>query len=256
MTLPSSSVFSGCGAQWFVALAPVRCDLHVLVLVVAVAGVVEARKVVVAPTPRRTAAGDRPGWAGQPFELAEVRALLIGYMLARMAESGRRAVRRYRCRRTDNHGRTIGCGQTFRIAEPVELLVKEAVLTAFDDPKIAITLAPEVDEDKMRALVQEYERRRSKVDQLVTDYATDLLTRKQFAQAKAIAEAAVQEAQELLAQAQEETALARVPAHPGSLGHHRPELAAECREAGGRAGHGGPRRPTGQQDLAGLPVRP
>ncbi|KJS53496.1 recombinase [Streptomyces rubellomurinus subsp. indigoferus] len=131
----------------------------------------------------------------------------------RTAETGRRAVRRYRCRRTDNYGRIIGCGRTFRIAEPVELLVKEAVLTAFDDPMIAITLAPKVDEDKMRLLVQEYERRRSKVDQLVTDYATDLLTREQFAQAKAIAEAAVQEAQELLVQAQEETVLARVPAH-------------------------------------------
>jgi DNA invertase Pin-like site-specific DNA recombinase len=130
----------------------------------------------------------------------------------RTQESGRPAQMRYRCRRTDNYGQTIGCGKTFRVAAPLELLVTEAVLHAFDDPKIAITLAPKVDEDKMRGLVMEYERRRAKVDQLVTDYARDVLSRDQFILSKGIAEAAMQETREMLAQAQEEVALARVPA--------------------------------------------
>ncbi|BAJ31027.1 MULTISPECIES: recombinase family protein [Kitasatospora] len=131
----------------------------------------------------------------------------------RTAESGRSAVLRYRCRRTDNHGNTIGCGKTFRIAAPVELLVKEAVLTAFDDPKIAVLLAPKGDEDQIRELVKTYEARKAKVDQLVTDYATGVLTREQFILAKQVAEAAIQEIRELLAQAQQQTALAQVPAN-------------------------------------------
>ncbi|WP_274562473.1 recombinase family protein [Streptomyces spiramyceticus] len=130
----------------------------------------------------------------------------------RTRESGQPAQMRYRCRRTDNHGRVIGCGKSFRVAEPVELLIKEAVCHVFDDPKVAVTLAPKVDEDKVRLLVQEYERRKAKLDQLVTDYATDVLSRDQFIQAKGIAEASVQEAQEALAHYQDESAAARVPA--------------------------------------------
>ncbi|MEU6351006.1 recombinase family protein [Streptomyces sp. NPDC047072] len=130
----------------------------------------------------------------------------------RSEENGRPAQMRYRCRRTDNHGRVIGCGASFRIAEPVELLVKEAICHVFDDPKVAVTLAPKVDKDKVRGLVQEYERRKAKLDQLVTDYATDVLTRDQFVQAKGIAEASVQEAREALAHYQEETTAARLPA--------------------------------------------
>ncbi|MET9617742.1 recombinase family protein [Kitasatospora indigofera] len=37
----------------------------------------------------------------------------------RTRESGQPVQMRYRCRRTDNYGRTIGCGKTFRAAEPL-----------------------------------------------------------------------------------------------------------------------------------------
>ncbi|WP_274562993.1 hypothetical protein [Streptomyces spiramyceticus] len=75
------------------------------------------------------------------------------------------------------------------VAEPVELPVTAAVWHVFDDPKIAVTLAPKVDEDKVRRLVQEFDRRKAKLDQLVTDYATDVLSRDQYIQAKGMAEA-------------------------------------------------------------------
>ncbi|MFC1438464.1 hypothetical protein ABUW04_09375 [Streptacidiphilus sp. N1-10] len=57
----------------------------------------------------------------------------------------------------------------------------------------------------------EYERHKAKLDQLVTDYATDLLTRQQFTLAKGIAEAGVQEAREALDQHQDDYPLSSVP---------------------------------------------
>jgi DNA invertase Pin-like site-specific DNA recombinase len=131
----------------------------------------------------------------------------------RSAEPGRPAYRRYRCRYMDNHGRVIGCGKVFRAAEPLELLVTEAVWHVFDNPMTAVTLAPKADEAQTRRLVAEYERRKAKLDQLVTDYATDVLSRDQFVLAKGVAEAAVYEAREALAALQTDDALAKVPAH-------------------------------------------
>ncbi|PKV88204.1 recombinase family protein [Streptomyces sp. TLI_146] len=134
------------------------------------------------------------------------------YSGGRGPEGGRPSQRRYRCRPHDNYGNASGCSKTFRIAEPVELLVTQAVWQVFDDPKVAVFLSPQVDEDKVRRLVQEFERRKGKLDQLVTDYATDVLSRDQFIQAKGIAEASVQEAREALSHYQSETSLAHVPA--------------------------------------------
>ncbi|MGW2851503.1 recombinase family protein [Streptomyces sp. NPDC001215] len=131
----------------------------------------------------------------------------------RTAEGDRPAYRRYRCRYMDNHGKVIGCAKVYRAAEPVELLVTEAVWHVFDNPKTAITLAPKVDEDRVRAAVEEYERRKGKLDQLIADYATDVLTKDQFVMAKGIAEGRVFQARDALAALQDDGALARVPAH-------------------------------------------
>ncbi|MFJ3777542.1 recombinase family protein [Streptomyces sp. NPDC090075] len=130
----------------------------------------------------------------------------------RSPEGDRPGYLRYRCRYMDNHGRVIGCGKVFRNAAPLELLVSEAVWHVFDNPKTAITLAPKVDEDRVRAAVEEYERRKAKLDQLVTDYATDVLTKDQFVLAKGVAESKVFDARSALAALQDDNALARVPA--------------------------------------------
>ncbi|WP_427923856.1 recombinase family protein [Streptomyces sp. cg40] len=130
----------------------------------------------------------------------------------RTAEKDRAAQRRYRCHAGDGHGGTIGCGKLYRAADPLELLVTEAVLHVFDDPKVAVTLAPANDEKTVRALVEEFERRKAKAKSLVADYANDLLTREEFAQAKSIAAAAVDEAREALTEYQDAQTLALVPA--------------------------------------------
>ena len=49
--------------------------------------------------------------------------------------------RRYRCMYKDSTGKQVGCGQTFRAAEPLELFVSEAVLEVFDTPEVVAALA-------------------------------------------------------------------------------------------------------------------
>ncbi|MFM9602416.1 recombinase family protein [Streptomyces turgidiscabies] len=168
---------------------------------------------------RRVAAASRGTRKGKPAR----RYLLTGVAscgrcgskmtgAGRTAEKDRAAQRRYRCQAGDGHGGTIGCGQLYRAADPLELLVTEAVLHVFDDPKVAVTLAPPADELTVRALVDEFERRKAKAKSLVTDYANDLLTREEFALAKGIAAAAVEEAREALSEYQDAQTLALVPA--------------------------------------------
>ena len=124
---------------------------------------------------------------------------------------GKPPKRRYRCKAGASLG-LAGCGRTHRAADPLELLVTEAVLHVFDDPNIAVMLAPPHDEQTVRQLVSEFERRKAKLGQLVTDYATDLLNREQFALAKSIAEAGIVEAREALAAYQDAETLALISA--------------------------------------------
>ena len=120
------------------------------------------------------------------------------------------AQRRYRCRKVDPHGRATGCGQVFRAAEPLELFVSRAVLHRFDSPEVALALAPREQEDKIRRLVERYDRQRQKLDELVDDYAADLLSKAQFARAKAIAETALEQTREELGQLQQRQTVAQL----------------------------------------------
>jgi site-specific DNA recombinase len=64
--------------------------------------------------------------------------------------------RRYGCRRFDTRGNTIGCSRIFRGAEPIDLLVTEAVLYRFDTPEVAASLAPAEDKEKVHALIEQH----------------------------------------------------------------------------------------------------
>ncbi|MCX4976263.1 recombinase family protein [Streptomyces sp. NBC_00620] len=168
---------------------------------------------------RRTAAASRGTRKGKPArKYVLTGAAYCGRCGSKMtgagrtAEKDRVAQRRYRCQAGDGHGGTIGCGKLYRAADPLELLVTEAVLHVFDDPRVAVTLAPPADETTVRALVTEFERRKAKQKSLVTDYANDLLTREEFALAKGIATAAVDEAREALSEYQDAQTLALIPA--------------------------------------------
>lgn len=99
--------------------------------------------------------------------------------------------RRYYCKRTDDRGFEVGCGQVARLAEPVEALVAEAVLDVLDSPRMAEVLGASVQQEEIAELVSAYQDRKLKLDDLVADYASGLLNREQLAQAKAIVEDAM-----------------------------------------------------------------
>jgi site-specific DNA recombinase len=94
------------------------------------------------------------------------------------------SIRRYRCRHHDNTGRVIGCGTIFRMAEPLEDFVSEAILYRLDTSELKL----DVEVPEIGPLMKQYDMQRRKLDELVEDYASGLLDRKQFAQAKTVVE--------------------------------------------------------------------
>ena len=76
----------------------------------------------------------------------------------------------------------MGCGKVSRLAEPIEILVSEAVLYRLESEDLAATLAPKTPE--VRPLLERYQFLQQRLQDLVQDYATGLLNRQQLAQAK------------------------------------------------------------------------
>lgn len=124
--------------------------------------------------------------------------------------------RRYRCKKYDNYGQTVGCGKLFRGADPLEAWIAEAVLYRFETPEIMASLAEPEGEDRTDELVQAYQEAKENLDQMVADYASRLLTREQFALAKGIAENGVETARDALAKYQTRNVGIRLP-EPGMM---------------------------------------
>lgn len=148
-------------------------------------------------------------YCGACGEEGEPGALLIGY--GNRDGRGGEMRRRYYCRTTDNQGVRRGCGQVSRLAEPVELLVSEAVLDVLDSPRMAELLSQASQEQEIAELLEEYQAKKLKLDDLVADYASGLLDRHQLAQAKAIVEAAMASLRGRMNKLQSGRALAAIP---------------------------------------------
>lgn len=108
--------------------------------------------------------------------------------------------RRYRCRTYDNYGNRYGCGKIFRGADPLEEFVTEAVLYRFDVPQVADLLGD--GDDNTSELLAAYQAAKAKLDQMVGDYASGLLTREEFAIAKTIAEGNLEVTRQALSEVQ------------------------------------------------------
>ena len=119
--------------------------------------------------------------------------------------------RRYRCHRFDSYGMETGCGKIKRLAEPVETLVTEAVLYRYDSPEVARALR-DTDKPEMGELIDTYPAQKAKLDDLIADYASGLLNRKQLAQAKTIVEEAIEVTKAKIDRLQNRRVLTAVPA--------------------------------------------
>jgi site-specific DNA recombinase len=120
--------------------------------------------------------------------------------------------RRYVCKRHDNHGAVVGCGNVRRGADPVDLLVKEQVIYRFDSPEVAEALAPKADAAEVRELVDQHTRQTLHLQSLAADYGAGVLTRDELVVAKAAAQQALDNTVRALAKFQAHRTAAAVPA--------------------------------------------
>lgn len=114
--------------------------------------------------------------------------------------TGQEPKRRYSCKKGNNYGTYTGCGKVSRLAEPIEILVSEAVLYRLESEDVAAALAPKTPE--VRPLLERYQFLQGRLQELVQDYATGLLNRQQLAQAKSAVESEIDKVQGELAAAQ------------------------------------------------------
>lgn len=119
--------------------------------------------------------------------------------------------RRYRCTYKDATGRQVGCGRTFRSAEPLEQWVTEAVWHRFGSPEVMSALGDHDDDGEITRLINEIAFCRSKLDDYVDDYASGLLNREQLARAKARTQAQLTRHQDELTGLRSATTLPRQP---------------------------------------------
>ncbi|HEX8135799.1 MAG TPA: recombinase family protein [Actinomycetes bacterium] len=119
--------------------------------------------------------------------------------------------RRYYCLPADNRGMKRGCGKVSRLADPVDLLVSEAVLDVLDSPRVAELLATAAESQETAELVERYRTHKLKLDDLVADYASGLLNREQLAHAKSVVEEAMEQTKAKLDRLASTRAMAAIP---------------------------------------------
>jgi DNA invertase Pin-like site-specific DNA recombinase len=118
--------------------------------------------------------------------------------------------RKYRCRHFDSSGNVYGCGKIVRAAEPVEMLVSEAVLYRCDSPEVTASLR-DSEKPEISRLMEEYNARILKLTELVEDYASGLLNREQLVQAKSVVEEALEATRAELAKVESGRVLTAIP---------------------------------------------
>ncbi len=117
---------------------------------------------------------------------------------------------RYQCTKTEAYHYS-GCGKIFRLAEPIDLLVSEAVMRRLDSPDFANVLGLEANTDELQALLNEREAWKTKKTDLVADYAARLLDRNELAQAKLIVEDNLERVNKRLSGLRTGFSLGRIP---------------------------------------------
>jgi hypothetical protein len=125
------------------------------------------------------------------------------YGNAHKPKEGSEPRRRYRCKDYDNSMSRIGCGRVFRLAEPLEQFVMEAVFHRLDSEGLASLLRVGDGETEVASLLEQYEVRKQRLDELIEDYASGLLTRAQFSQAKDIADTSLESTRTALEKVQQ-----------------------------------------------------
>lgn len=102
---------------------------------------------------------------------------------------GGREYRLYVCRPYGRTERQGGCGKMRRNANALDHYIREVVLYRLDTPALGKLLSAKQDDDKLKYLLDQREAQALRLESLVDDYATGLLSKPQFIKAKGSAEA-------------------------------------------------------------------
>jgi hypothetical protein len=121
--------------------------------------------------------------------------------------------RRYRCPNDEFYKRRAGCGRVYRHAEPLELLVTEAVLRALGSPKLLMALGTQANDGELRALVDEERADEAQLEELRVAWANRVkgLTLQDMLSMKAMIEENMEARRRKMATMQSGRALARIP---------------------------------------------
>jgi site-specific DNA recombinase len=124
-------------------------------------------------------------------------------------------VRRYVCLNGPDHG---GCGRLTVVAEPVEQLLTDAVLTRLDSPQLAKVLAGKSSPDRdVAALAAAVDADQARLDELAGLYADGAITAREWITARDPITARIAQARRDIAQATDTSAVYELAGTGGAL---------------------------------------
>lgn len=127
----------------------------------------------------------------------------------------RTPTRRYVCLSGPDHG---GCGRLTVVAEPVEALITQAVLTRLDSPELADALAGKVNQNaELDAVAEQLAADQARLEELAGLYADGQVTAREWMTARDPIQARIRDAERRLAQAADTGPLHSVVGNAGRL---------------------------------------
>jgi site-specific DNA recombinase len=119
--------------------------------------------------------------------------------------------RRYVCTKDDSYHHHAGCGKVFRNADPLDILVTEAVLYRLDSPDFLAALGTQSNEAELQELLNQRQAKIAKRDSLYSDYLSDVISRELWLRGQAELEDMIEVINLQLESMQSGRTLARVP---------------------------------------------
>jgi len=120
---------------------------------------------------------------------------------------------KYICPKDELYYRRAGCGKVHRSAEPLDILVSEAVLRALTSPKLLVALSTQTNDSELRALVDEEIADKAQLKELKVAWANRVrgLTLQDMLSMKAMIEDNMEARRRKIATMQSGRALGRIP---------------------------------------------
>ena len=138
-------------------------------------------------------------------------------------------VRRYVCSNGPDHR---GCGRLTVVAEPVEQLLTDAVLTRLDSPHLAKVLAGKSSPNRdLAALAAQLEKDQARLDELAGLYAEAAITAREWITARDPITARIAEGRRDIAAATDSTEVYELAGTGGVLREQWPDLGLERQQA-------------------------